>query len=109
MTGRLHAVAHGRPATELLVELVRVAKGADPLAEVTVVVPSAVAGTTLRRVLAGELGGLLNVTFASLPQVAERLVALAPPDPHRPVAATPLVARAHLRALLRGGNALVAD
>lgn len=109
MTGRLHAAAYGRPATRLLVELVGAARGDDPFAAVTVVVPSAAAGTTLRRVLAIESGGLLNVAFLSLPQVAERLAALAPPDLQRSPSASPLVAGAHLRALLRGGGPLLPD
>jgi ATP-dependent helicase/nuclease subunit B len=109
MTGRLHAAAYGRPATRLLLELVAAARGGDPFAEVTVAVPSAAAGTTLRRELATGSGGILNVSFVSLPQIADRLVALAPPDAGRPPPAAPLVARAHLRALLRGGGPLVPD
>ena len=36
----VHTTAYGRPAVELLAAQVRAAKGGDPLAPVTVIVPS---------------------------------------------------------------------
>ena len=42
----------------------------DPLAPVTVVVPSHVAGLQLRRRLAG-MGAFANVRFETLPRIAE--------------------------------------
>ena len=62
MTTRLLTATYGPPATALLGRLVAAAKAADPLAPVTVVVPSAAAGITLRRRLATDLGGIVNVT-----------------------------------------------
>jgi ATP-dependent helicase/nuclease subunit B len=49
-------------------------RAGDPLAAVDVIVPTAVAGVTIRRAVAGETG-LTNVRFIVLPQVAERLAA----------------------------------
>ncbi|HET7720730.1 MAG TPA: hypothetical protein VFK43_12230, partial [Acidimicrobiales bacterium] len=96
MAGQVLAVAFGPDATNLLARLVASARGDDPLAPVTVVVPSAVAGATLRRRLAVELDGLVNVAFLSLPQLAELLG-----HPERVAAVPAVVQRGHLRALLR--------
>lgn len=104
MPGSLHTVAFGPPAAELLATLVRAAKGDDVLAPVTVVVPSATAGTTLRRRLGSELGGLLNVAFVSFAQVADRLA-----GPQGTAVITATIARAHLRAAMRDGTALTPD
>lgn len=49
-------------------------RAGDPLAPVDVIVPTGVAGVTVRRAVAG-VGGLANVRFSALPQVAERLAA----------------------------------
>jgi ATP-dependent helicase/nuclease subunit B len=49
-------------------------RAGDPLAPVDVIVPTGVAGVTVRRAVAGD-GGLANVRFSALPQVAERLAA----------------------------------
>jgi RecB family exonuclease len=106
MPGTLHTVAFGPPATALLGELVAGARGGDPFAPVSVVAPSASAGTTLRRRLATDLGGLVNVAFVSFPQLAERLAGAADAGAS-PV--PPVVARAHLRALLRESSGLAAD
>ncbi|MBA2626244.1 MAG: hypothetical protein H0U89_11665, partial [Acidimicrobiia bacterium] len=66
-------VAYGEPAMRLLDERVRVAKAGDPLAPVTVVVPSNYAAVAARRALAGRPGGVANVTFLTLHRLAERL------------------------------------
>ena len=63
---------YGRAATEALREAVRAAQAEDPLAPVTVVVPSNLAGLTARRML-GEQGGLANVAFLTPFALAERL------------------------------------
>jgi ATP-dependent helicase/nuclease subunit B len=65
------AVPYGPAAVDALGDIVRMLQTQDRLAPVDVVVPSAVAGMTVRRRLAEP--GLANVRFASLPQLAERL------------------------------------
>ena len=71
----LQVVPYGAAARAALRDLVVGLRAGDPLAPVTVVVPSALAGTTLRRSLARELGGLAGVAFVSLPALAEQLAA----------------------------------
>jgi hypothetical protein len=61
----------GRAATESLREAISAAKQSDPLAPVTVIVPSNYAGLSLRRVLGTT--GLVNVRFLVLARVAELL------------------------------------
>ena len=60
----------GLPAWKLLWTLVREAKRGDPLAPVTVAVPTPYAGLALRRDLARR-HGLVNVQFIALPRIAE--------------------------------------
>jgi RecB family exonuclease len=74
---RLLAVPYGPAATAAVAGVVAEAKGDDRLATVTVVVPSATVGTTLRRRLAHDAGGLAGVAFRSLPQVATLLAGFA--------------------------------
>jgi len=64
----------GAPALEALRTVLDEVRGGDPLAPVDVIVPTGVAGVTVRRALAGD-AGLANVRFSALPQVAERLAA----------------------------------
>jgi len=71
--GRLLVTRYGAAATAALRRLVALARGGDPLAPVDVVMPTGVAGVTVRRQLADP--GLANVRFGSLPQLAERLAA----------------------------------
>ncbi len=73
----LHAPA-GRAALQVLADAVAGAKAADPLAAVTVLVPSAAAGISLRRLIGsgavratGAAPGLINVQFLSLARVTE--------------------------------------
>ncbi|MFC3688582.1 PD-(D/E)XK nuclease family protein [Aquipuribacter hungaricus] len=69
---------------------VTAAQAGDPLAPVEVVVPTSLAGVTLRRGSAGPRGWA-NVRFGSLPQLAERLctveLALGPGPARRPLTA----------------------
>lgn len=95
---RVQLLEHGQPARESLREAVRVAKGPDPLAPVTVVVPSTYAGLALRRALAGP-GGLVNVRFLALARLAELLGAPALAEQRRRPLTRPLRAEA-VRAVL---------
>jgi ATP-dependent helicase/nuclease subunit B len=74
---------------EALAALILAAQDGDVLAPVDVVVPSGLAGVTLRRAVAGSRG-LANVRFALMPQLAERLcarhLALMPGALRRPLA-----------------------
>jgi len=74
MTATVRAVPV-RAATATLRELVAELRGGDPLAELTVVVPSALAGATLRRGLFPS--GLANVRFTSLPQYVDGVLTAA--------------------------------
>jgi len=71
-------VPYGRPATAALARAVAQAKAGSPLAPVTVIVPSNLAGLTARRLLgSGELGmaGVANVSFVTAFRLAELLTA----------------------------------
>lgn len=80
--------APGGTMPALLHHAITAAQAGDPLAPVDVVVPSGVAGVTLRRAAAGPRGWA-NVRFSSMPQLAERLtareLALAPGPARRPM------------------------
>ncbi len=73
----VHLVPYGPPARETLREALAEAKQDDPLAPVTVAVPSNYAGLSLRRALAREglpgarRPGLINVRFMVLARVSE--------------------------------------
>jgi ATP-dependent helicase/nuclease subunit B len=70
---RVQWVEAGPVATAALARAVVAAKGDDPLAPVTVAVPSVFGGLGLRRSLARIGGGLVNVRFLVLARVAELL------------------------------------
>jgi ATP-dependent helicase/nuclease subunit B len=72
-TATATATAYGRAAVELLAAQVAELKGCDPLAPVTVVVPSNYMAVAARRALAARPGGIANVTFLTLRRLAERL------------------------------------
>jgi hypothetical protein len=68
----VRAVGYGRAATDALAAAIHAAQGDDPLAPVTVVVPSNLAGLSARRTLASRRG-LANVAFDTAFGLAERL------------------------------------
>ena len=68
----VQGVAYGRASTDALRDAIRAAQGDDPLAPVTVVVPSNLAGLSARRTLA-ERGGIANVGFVTPFALAEQL------------------------------------
>jgi RecB family exonuclease len=92
-TATLVVRPHGRAAREALWEIVASLRGGNPLAPVTVAVPSTYAGLSLRREAGRRPGGLVNLRFLSLNRVAELLGA--------PVLATP--GRVPLTATRRAG------
>ena len=97
MSGLL-LVPHGPAAREALAAIVAELQADDPLAPVTVAVPSTYAGLSLRRGI-GAQRGFVNVSFLSLARVAELLGApfLAEPD-RRPL--TSALASGAIRAAL---------
>ncbi len=64
---------YGPPATARLGEQVAAFKSGDPLAPVTVVVPTNIAGLATRRALGARNQGIASVTFLKLFDLAERL------------------------------------
>ncbi|MDQ6944776.1 MAG: PD-(D/E)XK nuclease family protein [Actinomycetota bacterium] len=107
MSVRVQWVAYGRDAAEVLRATIAAAKGDDPLAPVTVVVPSNHVGVPTRRLLAsGALGavctrgvGMAAVTFVTPYRLAELLGAPILAGAGRRPVSTPVVAAA-LRAAL---------
>lgn len=69
----VRATSCGRPSVELLSAQVKTAKAGDPLAPVTVIVPSNYAAVSIRRALAAQPGGISSVSFLTLGRLAERL------------------------------------
>jgi ATP-dependent helicase/nuclease subunit B len=107
MTDTVTWLGYGRPAAGELRSAIRSAKGDEPLAPVTVVVPSNYVGVATRRLLAsGTLGkicgtgtGVAAVSFVTVYRLAELLgSARLSADGKRPVS-TPVIAAA-LRASL---------
>jgi ATP-dependent helicase/nuclease subunit B len=72
--GRIVVSQPGAAAVIALRTVLDEVRAGDPLAPVDVIVPTGIAGVTVRRAVAGE-SGLANVRFSALPQVAERLAA----------------------------------
>ncbi len=107
MAVEVHWVRYGREASQALRGAIVAAKGGDPLAPVTVVVPSNHVGVAARRLLAsGALGpvcgagpGLVAVTFLTPYRLAELLGAPRLAAAGRRPVSTPVIAAA-LRAAL---------
>lgn len=74
VVGQIQFSQPGASALRTLRTVLAKVRAGDPLAPVDVIVPTGVAGVTVRRAVAGD-GGLANVRFSALPQVAERLAA----------------------------------
>ncbi len=68
----VRGVQYGRPATDALATAIAAAQDGDPLAPVTVIVPSNGAGLAARRVLS-TTRGLANVGFLTAYALAEKL------------------------------------
>jgi ATP-dependent helicase/nuclease subunit B len=119
MALRLTWTTYGRPAGEALACAVAEAKGGNPLAPVTVIVPSNHVGVGARRLLAsGKLGsvapsgtGIAAVTFLTVYRLAELLGAQSLAASQRRPVSTPVIAAALRRALRDdpGAFAAVAD
>ena len=98
----LATAAYGPPAARALRDAVAAAKGGDPLAPVTVVVPTNYVGVAARRLLAGgTLGrvteggnGIAGVTFLTLYRLAELLGAPRLAGAGRRPVSTPVLAAA---------------
>lgn len=99
---RAEWVPYGRPAAEALRHAVATAKAGEPLAPVTVVVPSNHVGVAARRLLAsGELGpvcegaaGVAAVTFVTVFRLAELVGAARVAATGRRPVSTPVIAAA---------------
>lgn len=116
MAMQLVWTAYGRPAAEALRDAVGRAKGGDPLAPVTVVVPSNHVGVASRRLLASGLVGpvtegagigLAAVTFLTPYRLGELLGASALAAQGRRPVSTPVLAAA-VRAELSAAHGLFA-
>jgi RecB family exonuclease len=101
--------AYGRRASQVLVEAVARAKCDDPLAPITVIVPTNSVGVSARRQLAsGELGrvnpsarGVVGVTFLTVFRLAELLGAPRLAAAGRRPVSTPVIASAVRASLTR--------
>ena len=77
MTSQVVKTAYGRPALEMLREVVASIKVDDAMAPVTVLVPNNIAGIVARRFLAHGTSpghaGIAGIYFSTLPRLAEQL------------------------------------
>ncbi|RMH81617.1 MAG: PD-(D/E)XK nuclease family protein, partial [Actinomyces sp.] len=95
---QLEAVRPGPPALERLAELVDAAQSTDPLAPVTVVVPTNYAGLAVRRTLAAHRARAA-VSFVTVNRLAEELAGPRLAEGGRRPVSTPLIAAAVRRVL----------
>ncbi len=102
MAVQVTSTSYGRPALEALRDLVARAKRDDPMAPVTVVVPSNVAGIAARRFLAravGHRGGVAGLHVTTLHRLAEQLATPTLTAQQRRPATRPVLAAAIRRRL----------
>ena len=107
MGAKVGWVRHGRPAAEELRSTISRAKGDEPLAPVTIVVPSNYVGVATRRLLAsGSLGsvcgqgvGVAAVSFVTVYRLAELLGSAQLAGSGRRPVSTPVIAAALRSAL----------
>jgi len=108
-TSRLITTAYGSPAITALRSLMAELKSADPMAPVTLLVPSELAGITARRALATGVTpgttGVAGLYVSTLPRLAEQLAA-ASLSPRVP--ATPALVGAAWRSALEENPGLFA-
>jgi ATP-dependent helicase/nuclease subunit B len=95
---RVHPTPYGRPAAEVLRTRVAAAKAGDPLAPVTVVVPTNFVGVSMRRWLASS-GGIAGLTLLTVYRLAELLGAPRLAATGRRPVSTPVIAAAVRRVL----------
>jgi len=98
----VRTVPYGAPATAMIQAILSGLKAGDPLAPVTVVVPTKVTALALRRTLATSTGGVVGVRFLVLGQLAELLAARRLARKGR-VPLTDSIRSEHVRIALRRG------
>ena len=98
---RLVVTGYGRAALDDLIAAVHDAKGADPLALVTVVVPDNSTGVAARRAMSRDGRGIAAVSFTTVARLAEHLAGTRLARAGRRPAGTPLVLAALRRELAR--------
>ncbi|MFV0306490.1 MAG: PD-(D/E)XK nuclease family protein [Desertimonas sp.] len=99
---------HGAASFDALAAAVRDVQGHDPLAPVTIIVPTNTAGVMARRAL-GRRGGAANVDVLTLYRLAELLAARSLVAEARTPVSTPVVDIAVREALARTGPGLYGD
>jgi RecB family exonuclease len=91
------STSYGRPALEALSQLIAAVKADDPMAPVTILVPTNIAGIVARRHLARGVDGRVGVAglhLTTLPRLAEQLAAPALTAEQRRPATRPVTAAA---------------
>ena len=91
---------YGPPATERLAEQIAAFKNGNPLAPVTVVVPTNIAGLATRRTLGARGQGIATVNFLKLFDLADRLAERLMANEHRRKPLSDLVIGATVREVL---------
>ena len=100
MSIKVVCTPYGPPARERLGEQIAALKDGDPLAAVTVVVPTNIAGLATRRALGARAQGIAAVNFLKLFDLADRLAGRRMADNHRRHPLSDLVIGATVREVL---------